>query len=166
LAHNTDVRHREKQADKRAIDNDEAMDDGSDCYHFLGYDPAVLAQLSPDVLDTLGCVLTKRRGISVSLVEQIIESVSKKMSFMSKQKDLLSLQKRLFCQCKGVFVVHAKTVRTEGQQQIITVDADEYESAEVMLLDDTLPYPFRSRQYVQELLFLVFLICCLCMKRV
>ena len=48
---------REKeQTDKRAIDNDKVMDD--DCYYFLGYDPAVLAQHLPDVLDMLGCVLT------------------------------------------------------------------------------------------------------------
>jgi hypothetical protein len=111
---------REKvQADKPAIYNDEAMDDEDDhesskahdgdyFYHFLGYDPAVLAQLSPGVLDTLGCVLTRRRGMSVSLVDNIIESVSRKTSFLSKQKELLSIQRSVFCRCKRVFIAHAK----------------------------------------------------------
>jgi hypothetical protein len=82
--------------------------DGDYFYHFLGYDPAVLAQLSPDVLDTLGCVLTRRRGMSVSLVDNIIESVSRKTSFLSKQKELLSIQRSVFCRCKRVFIAHAK----------------------------------------------------------
>jgi hypothetical protein len=111
-------------------------------HQFLGYDPAILAQLSPDVLDTLGCVLTKRRGMSVSLVDNVVESVSRKTSFLSKQKKLSSTQKSIFCRCKRVLIARAQNVRTEGQQQIVTVDAEECESAKAMALDDILPCPF------------------------
>ena len=143
------IREREKdQADEREKDQ---ADDGDDYYYFLGYDPAVLAKLSPDVLDTLGCVLTKRRGMSIALVDQIIESVSKKTSFLSKQKELSSLQKNMFCRTKRVFIAHAKNVPTEGQQHIFTVDAEEHESAKAMPLDDILPCPFPKRQCIQEI---------------
>jgi hypothetical protein len=99
----------------------------------------------------LGCVLTKRRGMSVLLIDQIIETVSRKMAFLSKQKELSSLQKRALFLCQRQFIGHAKNVWTEGQQQIATVYATEYESAKAMQLDDILLYPFPSRQYIQEI---------------
>ena len=71
--------------------------------------------------------------MSVShLVDLIINSESKKTLFLSKQKELSSLQKINFVE--GLLLIaHAKNVWTEGQQQLFTVDVEEhYESVKAM----------------------------------
>ena len=87
---------------KNAEDDSGRTDDIDDhpC-HFTNHDPMSLAHLDPELRDVFGLVLTKRRGMTVPLLDSIFEDAIRGVSFQSINNKMTTLQSNAFLSKKG-----------------------------------------------------------------
>ena len=71
-------------------------------HHFTNHDPMSLAHLDPELRDVFGLVLTKRRGVTVPLLDSIFEDAIRGVSFQSTNNKMTTLQNNAFNK-KGAF---------------------------------------------------------------
>jgi hypothetical protein len=123
---------------------EEIDEDDNNSFCFVGHCPEVLCKLPPNIRSSLGMTITRKRAFTTELVNSIIDDAAGHMGFQRMQKKLAGQQKGTFFNLKRDF--YGLRANTEMQGNINggvdTTNCD-------ISLNDVIPYPFPSWNYVQ-----------------
>jgi hypothetical protein len=148
-----DKEHAQSKLVSEASDNEmeenehdeEDEEDQSHPYYVLSHDPAVFAQLHPDVRGTLDDAITKKRAVTVDLINDLVSHTARSTSFSSMQGMYVEAQKTKFCgTLRNVVVAMASPVLED------TLNKPSEFNINALTFDKVTPYPLPSLQYLQE----------------
>jgi hypothetical protein len=124
----------------------ELDEDDNNPYYFVGHSPEVLCKLPPNIRSSLGMTISRKRAFTTKLVDSIIDDAAGQMSFQRIQKTLAGRQSRAFYTLKRDFYSVRANKEIQGRMLNYSVDVTNCDIS----LEQVVPYPFPSRNYVQS----------------